>query len=944
MSEIFSQNISFSGLKAAYVAGGGTDADGNSNLNDGYTNTEIRLSFFRNAGLSDGTSIPSSGDEISIKDDFVNKTFGSKIITTDKFRAYTNWSSHQNSLKGEAGSSTYTGSTTANKRVRLYNYGQSSSYPYPILLLSPTSTSPYNPGIIVDRSDSNVVDEATVWFRVFAHNPFSTVQMGIVAKDMTLDNWSTQLSYLHNKHGTYCDRLCFHGRGFHNYAGSRDDIISSDYIVSPAYTQDSGSDGTYGSKLTTYFHTRTGKSAGTQRSYNAASTPSLGSNGYFFTNSLDNHGYYRGNTIYANHGLKIKWYETTLQCSLVENSNVIQPVSPPSTWSSSDLTDIFAGMYVYGTGINSSDGAFIAEVHTNYMVMYKQKGSSTTSLVKSLAESDQSSVTLTISGYLYWTLVTTPDTLNSNANYESGNVQILGPPHQVLPKYQASTSSSTPSNEIKEWAYFIGDTTSDTSNYLYYDLRNEEPGGNALSYSVSYSSGTVPLPPELFSSFLEISNRVIDDSTAEDYKGNYDVSETEVPSGGYHHIYIGFKATSSVYYYSDICIAGVQVVDKDNNNKQIWIFNSGTTTDHVWKTKAGTVGIQTATGFPITPSTASSYGNSNYVSLDVNAAYDRASIATGTTSSNTGAADGISGSTTNLVVGNGTMSQSTGTYYVFRETSGTSSLILHSGVVMRSPEIELKQGDKIRVAHLVVSHPSNPQDENDSLYLGVYPIDLTSKFVEISNRFIIDTTTADYTGNYDVSETQVHVSGNHNIYIGIKVTSNTTYYNDVAIAGVQIVNKDNQVQKTWIFNSVPPTSSTDQWQTYTNAVNGSSTPGFPITPQTASGYSYYNMIASASSTIRFSYATSTSSVNTGANDGIATTTNAFPLGDSVISQSSNTYYVYRETSGSTLWSGTVMRSPVYNFTSGDKIRVAHLVVGNSGSQMDPLDTLYLGVY
>ena len=65
-------------------------------------------------------------------------------------------------------------------------------------------------------------------------------------------------------------------------------IISSDNIVSPAYTQDSGSDGTYGSKLTTYFHTRTGKSAGTQRSNNADSTPGLGTNGYFFKSNFIN--------------------------------------------------------------------------------------------------------------------------------------------------------------------------------------------------------------------------------------------------------------------------------------------------------------------------------------------------------------------------------------------------------------------------------------------------------------------------------------------------------------------------------------------------------------------------------------------------------------------------------------------------------------------------------
>jgi hypothetical protein len=62
------------------VAGGGTDADGNSSLNDGQTNTSISLSEFRNAGLTDGTSIPGSG-EISINDDFKDKTFGSSNVT-----------------------------------------------------------------------------------------------------------------------------------------------------------------------------------------------------------------------------------------------------------------------------------------------------------------------------------------------------------------------------------------------------------------------------------------------------------------------------------------------------------------------------------------------------------------------------------------------------------------------------------------------------------------------------------------------------------------------------------------------------------------------------------------------------------------------------------------------------------------------------------------------
>ena len=41
MAGVSPTNISFSGLKAAYVAGGGTGADGNSSLRDDETNTKI---------------------------------------------------------------------------------------------------------------------------------------------------------------------------------------------------------------------------------------------------------------------------------------------------------------------------------------------------------------------------------------------------------------------------------------------------------------------------------------------------------------------------------------------------------------------------------------------------------------------------------------------------------------------------------------------------------------------------------------------------------------------------------------------------------------------------------------------------------------------------------------------------------------------------------------
>ena len=487
--DVGTSNISFSGLRASWGAAGyvgGTDPGSGSDSN-------ISLSEFRGATFTTGPSVPDGSDEeISINDDFKERTFGQGTITygTGGFRAYGTWSA----------SSTYLTSWTYDKRVKL-NSGQPSNKPYAIILLTPNATnSTTSPGIIVDREGDpdNCVDEVTVWFNVVAHAGSNQVQMGILAKDMTFNSWSIQLGYLHNKHATYCDRLSFHGAGYHNYAGSRDDLTSNTNIVSPAYTQNSGSNGKYGSNLTTDFHNRTGATAGTMRSYNAASAPSSSYNVYFFKNSYYNYQVYRGNSIYSNHGLKVKWYETTLQVSLDANSSTIQPVSPPSTWSSSDLTDVFSGMYVSGTGIPTGNGAFIGEIHTNYMILYRGKG--TTTLDELDALTDQTNVTLTISGYLYWTLTTT-------SSYN--NAKILGPPHTVLPKYQApSNGQATGHVEIKEWAFFLGDTTSGTTNTFNYYLQDNDPGGTPFppttGYSVPYSSGTVPTGGGLFmnSSYL----------------------------------------------------------------------------------------------------------------------------------------------------------------------------------------------------------------------------------------------------------------------------------------------------------------------------------------------------------------------------------------------------------------------------------------------------------
>ena len=235
-------------------------------------------------------------------------------------------------------------------------------------------------------------------------------------------------------------------------------------------------------------------------------------------------------------------------------------------------------------------------------------------------------------------------------------------------------------------------------------------------------------------------------------------------------------------------------------------------------------------------------------------------------------------------------------------------------------------------------------------------IDITSAFYEISNRQIDSDTymgnANDYNGPYDVGEVRTDFSGTGRVYIGHKATSSPTFYSDVPIAGVQIINPDGtSLLASWIFNTSTGGSGST-WQTYTASISGSSTQGFPVTPATASGYTYVNLSTTINAN-RFSWAPSTGSANTGAADGIGNTykltadggsNTIASVGDGQISQTSATYYAFRETSGAVLYSAAVMRSPTYSFSGGERIRVIHALTGYSQIPMDPDDSLYVAVY
>ena len=78
MASVGSSNISFEGLKNAYLNGGEGDASGNSSFNS-TSGTKVILSWFRNAGFTNDTTVPSATAPpaaISIGSHFRNKTFG----------------------------------------------------------------------------------------------------------------------------------------------------------------------------------------------------------------------------------------------------------------------------------------------------------------------------------------------------------------------------------------------------------------------------------------------------------------------------------------------------------------------------------------------------------------------------------------------------------------------------------------------------------------------------------------------------------------------------------------------------------------------------------------------------------------------------------------------------------------------------------------------------
>jgi len=236
--------------------------------------------------------------------------------------------------------------------------------------------------------------------------------------------------------------------------------------------------------------------------------------------------------------------------------------------------------------------------------------------------------------------------------------------------------------------------------------------------------------------FVEFSNRHIDSNaymgTSSDYDGPYDVADVTVPNtfSGSARIYIAHKnsITTGPIYRADVAIACIQILNAAGNSL-LKSWNWSGNSHQGWENRNPNTATAAVQAIGLTESlqtaAAATYGNN----LNTSHGHERWSIASGTGSSNTGAADGISSDYSENGVdsgigtilpsaGNGVVAQVSDTYYIYRETS---SSLRYSSVVTRSSAYTFSGGEIIRIAHCMPggSGTGNEMNPDDTLYIGI---------------------------------------------------------------------------------------------------------------------------------------------------------------------------------------------------------------------------------
>lgn len=310
--------------------------------------------------------------------------------------------------------------------------------------------------------------------------------------------------------------------------------------------------------------------------------------------------------------------------------------------------------------------------------------------------------TASAAGTVYWATKASSETNFDWARFKINNVQVS----------QVSGDNVTDSGNA-----VIAD--GDTVEFQY---TKDVSSSSYLDTGYLTSLYLVPLGTDYSSGFTEYSNRHIDSdiymgSTA-DYNGPYDVWQSDPvlasPNGSSARVYLAHKFTSPTSYYSDAAVACVQHFNSGGTLLNSWNFSS--TIGINWETTITAID-QGTTGMSTSPATASGF---TYQNIATGATANRFNYATSTGSSYTGAADGID-STYNTTAlpgaGNGVVSQSAGTYYIYAEASGS---VRYNATWARSPLVTISTGDYFRIAHALTGYSANVQDDTDAMWFAIY--------------------------------------------------------------------------------------------------------------------------------------------------------------------------------------------------------------------------------
>jgi len=182
------------------------------------------------------------------------------------------------------------------------------------------------------------------------------------------------------------------------------------------------------------------------------------------------------------------------------------------------------------------------------------------------------------------------------------------------------------------------------------------------------------------------------------------------------------------------------------------------------------------------------------------------------------------------------------------------------------------------------------------------------------------------------------------LYIGLRMRGTTSYYHDFCLAGVQFVNNGRTAYISdstytngydWNFHNTGNTDGSGNWQRCSSSLSSQT---YTVDPSTLI---YPYGIASSSTNGAWSRGTSTGSTYTGAADGVYSPSGYSGGGGTIISgsglylaQSSNTYFIYTETSGSGYTIGTTtlwMRSPQITISNNDRFQAIYKAQGGSNS-------------